>query len=124
MKNDRLPIVFFAMLCLLSGLWSGLSRIGWDIALLPIAPHHGAVMVGGFLGTLITLEKIIPLRKKVLFLIPGLNVLSVAFFFSGLPIVSIYLLVASSASLAIVFLYYFRQQNKIIYILMFLGACC
>lgn len=122
--EQRLPIVLLAMLCLISGLWSGLNRIGWDVTMLPIAPHHGAVMVGGFLGTLIALEKIIPLKKRILYLIPGVNALSIAFFFSGHPKVSLYILVASSASLAIVFLYYFRQQRNVIYLLMFTGACC
>jgi hypothetical protein len=123
-KKERLPIILFAMLCLLSGLWSGLNRIGWDIALLPISPHHGAIMVGGFLGTLIALEKIIPLKKKSLYLIPVLNALSVVFFFSGQPKLSIYILVISSTSLSFVFLYYFRKQRTIIYVLMLLGSIC
>jgi hypothetical protein len=123
-KKERLPIVFFAMLCLLSGLWSGLNRIGWDIALLPITPHHGAIMVGGFLGTLISLEKIIPLKKKSLYLIPVLNALSVVFFFLGQSKIGMYILVVSSTALSFVFLYYFRQQRTRIYILMFCGAIC
>lgn len=123
-KKERLPIVLFAMFCLLSGLWSGLNRIGWDIAILPITAHHGAIMVGGFLGTLIALEKIIPLKKKSLYLIPVLNALSVVFFFANQPKISIYILIISSTSLAFVFLYYFRTQQTVIYILMLLGAIC
>jgi hypothetical protein len=120
-KKQRLPIVFLGMFCLLCGLWSGLNRIGWSIAILPITAHHGAIMVGGFLGTLISLEKIIPLKKKVLYIIPILNALSVAFFFANQPKVSIYILIISSASLAAVFLY-FRSQRTIIYVLMLMGA--
>jgi hypothetical protein len=123
-KKERLPIVFFAMLCLLSGLWSGLNRIGWDIALLPLTPHHGAIMVGGFLGTLIALEKIIPLKKKSLYLIPVLNGLSVIFFFLSHPKIAVYVLVFSSTALCFVFLYYFKQQRSLIYVLMFCGAIC
>ena len=124
LKKERLAILLFAMLCLLSGLWSGLNRIGWDIAILPISPHHGAIMVGGFLGTLIALEKIIPLKKKSLYLIPVLNALSVVFFFSGQPKLSIHVLVISSTSLSFLFLYYFRKQRTIIYVLMLLGSIC
>jgi hypothetical protein len=123
-KKERLPILLFAMFCLLSGLWSGLSRIGWNITILPITAHHGAVMVGGFLGTLIALEKIIPLKRKTLYLIPILNAISVIFFFANQPKIAIYTLVISSTSLAFVFLYYFRTQRTIIYILMLLGAAC
>jgi hypothetical protein len=124
LKKERLPILLFAMFCLLSGLWSGLNRIGWDLAILPITAHHGAIMVGGFLGTLISFEKIIPLKKKSLYLIPVLNALSVLFFFVNQPKIAIYTLVVSSTSLAFVFLYYFRTQRTIIYILMLFGAIC
>lgn len=123
-KKERLPIILLAMFCLLSGFWSGLNRIGWNIAFLPIAPHHGAIMVGGFLGTLITLEKIIPLKKKILYFVPVVNALSVVFFFLGQPKISLYILIASSSSLVLVFVYYFKQQRTIIYSMMVTGACC
>ena len=81
-------------------------------------------MVGGFLGTLITLEKVIPIKKKILYLIPLLNALSVVFFFIEQPRTALYGFVVSSVSLAVVFLYYFREQRTIIYLLMFSGAIC
>jgi hypothetical protein len=121
-KKERLPIVFFALLCLLCGIWSGLNKIGWSLPVTLITAHHGAIMVGGFLGTLIALEKIIPLKKKSLYIIPILNATSVAFFFSGQPKVSVYVLVISSVALSFVFLYYFRTQRTIIYVLMLLGS--
>jgi hypothetical protein len=123
-KKERLPIVFFAIFCLLSGLWSGLSRMGWGMVITPATAHHGAIMVGGFLGTLIALEKIIPLKKKTLYLIPLLNAASVAFFFTNQPRVSVCMLVVSSMALALVFVYYFRSQRTSIYILMISGAIC
>lgn len=123
-KKERLPILLFAMLCLLSGLYSGLNRIGWNLYATPLTAHHGAIMVGGFLGTLIALEKIIPLKKKSLYLIPIVNASSVVFFFLNQPKVSIYILVVSSIALAFVFLYYYRIQRERIYILMFIGAIC
>jgi hypothetical protein len=123
-KGERLPIVFFALLCLLSGLWSGLHRIGWDINSFPLAPHHGAIMVGGFLGTLISFEKIIPLKKKGLYVIPIFSALSLVFFFFGQPKIAMCVLVVASTALSLVFLYYFRQQRSVIYVLMFIGAMC
>lgn len=123
-KKERIPIVLFAMFCLLSGLWSGLNRIGWNIAILPITAHHGAIMVGGFLGTLIALEKIIPLKKKSLLIIPVLNAFSVVLFFVNQPRIAVSMLIASSIALSLVFLYYFRKQHTVIYILMLAGALC
>lgn len=123
-KKERIPILLFALTCLLAGIWSGLTRMGWTLTALPIAPHHGAIMVGGFLGTLIALEKIIPINKKYLYAIPVLNALSVVFFFAGYPNVSAWILVFSSASLFFVFLYYFRTQRSLIYVLMLIGSAC
>jgi hypothetical protein len=123
-KKERLSILLFAMFCLLLGLWSGLTRIGWGLTILPITAHHGAIMVGGFLGTLVALEKIIPLKNKNLYLIPILNISSVVFFFVNQPQISFYLLAISSAALSFVFFYYLKKQRSIIYLLMLLGTIC
>jgi hypothetical protein len=123
-KKERLPIVFFAMFCLLSGLWSGLTRIGWNLSILPITAHHGAIMVGGFLGTLIILEKIIPLQKKSLYLIPVVNASSVLFFLLNRAEIAISILVVTSVALSFVFLYFFWLQRSIVYALMVTGAIC
>lgn len=51
---------------LLAALWAGLVRIGWQwpyAGLLP-AGQHGAFMVSGFLGTLISLERAVALRQN------------------------------------------------------------
>ncbi len=85
-KITRLPFILFAILCLLTGLWTGLSRIGWDIYISPASAHHGAIMVGGFLGTLIALEKIIPLKKRALFAIPLISAFSVVLFILNEPL--------------------------------------
>lgn len=119
---SRLPFVFLAFICLLTGLWTGLSRIGWDIFSLPATAHHGAVMVGGFLGTLIVLEKIIPLKKKILFIIPMLSACNVLFFMLSQPAISTILLILASAGLILVFLYYLNVERSLIYGLMLGGA--
>jgi hypothetical protein len=119
---SRLPFILLALACLLTGLWTGLSRIGWDIFILPATAHHGAVMVGGFLGTLISLEKIIPLKKKFLFIIPLLSALSVLFFMVSQPFISISLLIIASVGLVLVFLHYLRLEPSLIYGIMVAGA--
>jgi hypothetical protein len=61
----RFPLMALGMVALLTGLWSGLSRLGWEIpipsAALPSA--HGPLMVSGFLGTLIGLERAVALGR-------------------------------------------------------------
>jgi hypothetical protein len=46
-------------LALLAGLWAGLLRLGWQLPplLLQLPAQHGPLMVSGFLGTLISLER-------------------------------------------------------------------
>lgn len=123
-KFFRLPFVLLAMLCLVLGLWSGLNRIGWDLGILSLTMHHGAIMVGGFLGTLISLEKIIPLKRKWLFAIPIASAASVMFFILNQPLISFYCLVLASAGLCGIFLFYLLKEKNLIHVLMLGGSIC
>lgn len=75
MKPNRFPIpfLFLAILALLAALWAGLMRLGWQLpALTPsLALAHGPLMISGFLGTLITLERAVAMQKKWMY-IPSL----------------------------------------------------
>src|SRR5687768_9428188 len=121
-KITRLPFILFAILCLLTRLWTGLSRIGWDIYISPASAHHGAIMVGGFLGTLISLEKIIPLKKPVLFAIPLMSAFSVVMFTLNEPSLATFLLIFASIGLIVVFLHYLKMERSLIYGLMAAGG--
>lgn len=61
----RLPLLALGMVALLTGLWAGLARLGWDVP----GPRpgfsslHGPLMVAGFLGTLISLERAVALGR-------------------------------------------------------------
>lgn len=61
----RLPVLALALGLLLFGLWAGLLRMGWPwpllLATLPMA--HGPLMINGFLGTLIGLERAVALGR-------------------------------------------------------------
>jgi len=62
----RLPIFVMAMLALLAGMWAGLSRMGLQIPqLLSTAPvENGPIMVCGFFGTLVSLERAVAIGKR------------------------------------------------------------
>lgn len=59
MYRNRLPLMAVVLFALLAALWGGLLRLGWRWpALRPVLPvAHGPLMVSGFLGTLIGLER-------------------------------------------------------------------
>jgi hypothetical protein len=121
-KKSRIPFVMLALICLLIGVTAGLGRLGWTSLSFPAMVHHGGIMIGGFLGTLITLEKIIPLKKKWLYLFPVLSALSVFFFLLSLPRVGFILLVGASSGLSLVFLLYCLKERAVVYLLMLGGS--
>ena len=61
----RVPLMALAMGALLTGVWAGLVRLGWQVPLLAAIPPsaHGPLMVSGFLGTLIGLERAVVLGR-------------------------------------------------------------
>jgi hypothetical protein len=63
MRRINLPFLLLAVLALLAGLWAGLVRLPWPLPpLRPTLPMaHGPLMVSGFLGTLIGLERAVGL---------------------------------------------------------------
>lgn len=68
-----LPIVALAIFALLFALWAGLNRLGWSLPSFPTLDiAHGPLMISGFLGVLIPLERAVAIRQKWMFAVPGL----------------------------------------------------
>lgn len=63
------------MVALLTGIWAGLLRLGWDVPLLrPTLPGvHGPLMISGFLGTLIGLERAVAVNRRWAYAAPLLS---------------------------------------------------
>jgi hypothetical protein len=63
----RLLPLLLSLVTLLIGMWVGLVRIGWRVPPLQSTwvQDHGALMVSGFLGTLICLERAVALHSAV-----------------------------------------------------------
>jgi len=86
----RLPFLALGIVCLLTGLAGGLGRLG--IALPSLRPglvaFHGPLMVAGFLGTLVSLERAVALGRPWAFAAPlaaGAGALGLAFAPGPLP---------------------------------------
>ena len=62
----RFPLLFLAILALVAGMWAGLLRMGWAWPPLrdTLPALHGPLMISGFLGTLICLERAVALRQR------------------------------------------------------------
>lgn len=60
----HIPILLLVVIILLGGLWAVLIRIGWRLPnITPTAGYHGALMISGFLGTLVSLEYATVLKR-------------------------------------------------------------
>ncbi len=66
-RQWRYPLMVLALLALVAGLGAGLLRLGWMLGglLQPMLPMaHGPLIVCGFLGTLISLERAVALERR------------------------------------------------------------
>ena len=78
--NLRYPIVALAILSLLIAMWGGLIRIDWQLpAGIEIIPRiHGPLMIAGFMGILIGLERAVALQRGWTYLGPIFNAIGTA----------------------------------------------
>jgi len=71
MNRRLLPLPALSILALLFAMWAGLLRMGWNWpAFDNLALAHGPLMVSGFLGVLIPLERAVAIRQKWMFAVP------------------------------------------------------
>ncbi len=105
------------------GIWAGLIRIGWTLPATTLAVHHGALMVGGFLTTLIALEKVVPLKKKAAYAVPVISALSLLMVIPGYFQIGIYFMLAGSLGLVIIHAWYlYVYPRELTLLLMLVGA--
>src|SRR5262245_40823061 len=87
LSKAHFPLMAIGMLALLTALWGGLVRLGWGWPLpsstLLIA--HGPLMVCGFLGTLIGVERAVALGVFWPYAAPLLTAVGTLALLTGLP---------------------------------------
>jgi hypothetical protein len=126
----RFPLMGLGMIALVTAMWAGLMRLGFSLpafsSTLPGA--HGALMVGGFLGTVIGLERAVALRKSWGYVAPALSALGAAalLLLLGMPYpfgaIGPALLTLSSLALVILYVAVLRVQPTLFIATMALGA--
>jgi hypothetical protein len=127
----RKLILAASMLTLLAALWGGWVRMGLNIpAIQPQLSHtHGALMVAGFLGTLIALERAVAIGRGVVYLVPAVNGLGAMMMVLGLParlglppVLPLLLMGLGSLGLVLIFAYILRSHRQGYLVVMALGA--
>ncbi len=83
----RLPLLVLGFVSLISGVLAGLARLGWDVPLPPaqLLLLHGPLMVSGFLGTVIGLERAVAMGRRWAYAGPLLSGLGGVAFLVGFP---------------------------------------
>lgn len=125
-KRNIVPVLVlpFVMISLITGIWTGWIRIGWDFPFDKNINEHGALMVGGFIGTLICLERTVSYKNKAAFLIPLINGLSVIFFLLKTPQTGFWFLLAGSTGLVLIYFKLYSEFREIYILIMLSGSLC
>ncbi|MEP0546923.1 MAG: hypothetical protein ABJF88_08325 [Rhodothermales bacterium] len=124
-RRWRYPLLALGMLALLGGLWAGLLRLGWSLEPLQptLAMLHGPLMVCGFIGTLISLERAVALGRPWAYTAPVCTGLGGVLLVAGVGTWHGPLLVAGgSAMLIAIFAAVLRIQPQAFAVVMALGA--
>jgi hypothetical protein len=122
---NKTNLVFpFILFSLFAAIWSGWIRIGWEFPVDRLAGQHGALMVDGFLGSLIFLERAVAFRSKWILLLPFVNASSIIAFALGFPSVAQLLFVVGSGGFVAMCLYFVYRFKEVYYYVFLVGALC
>jgi hypothetical protein len=126
MLKYKYPAVIlpFISLSLLFGILTGWFKIGWEFSSTAVWPVHGAIMTGGFIGTLICLERTVSFKYKSALIIPIISSFSIIFFLLHFTETAYLLLLIASIGLCIIYFLIYFEHSEIHILIMAAGAFC
>ena len=121
-RTRYIPFIALPLLALLLALWAGLLRMGWRLpAISGLALAHGPLMVAGFVGALIALERAVAIRMKWMFAVPAISALG-SFILLLYQIIGAWLITAGSLGTVAILGVMLRRELKIHTAAMAIGA--
>ena len=123
----RIPMLVIGFISLLCGMYIGLIRLGWG---LPISSTthlalHAPLMVCGFLGTVICLERAVAIGERWAYLVPLTSAIGVALITANAnSTIAIVLIFIASALLSLVSLKILLKQRELFTFTLLLAALC
>lgn len=121
----RIPILMAGFIGLAFGIVSGLLRMGWNFPLpsADLPGLHGPLMVCGFLGTVIALERAVAIGQRWAYLGPLSAALAGMAFITGLPWhIGAALVLVASVILGIATAQLFFRQRALFTLTLLLGS--
>lgn len=121
----RFPLLLLGIFTLLAALWAGMLRIG--LTLPPLTPTlsggHGPLMIAGFLGTVIGLERAVAMGRAWMFAAPALAALGgLLIIFGAPPVAGALSITLSSMVLILLFIQIVRLQPALFNYVLTLAA--
>ncbi len=125
-RRLRILPLALAGAALAAGLWSGLARLGLALPLDAgdLAPWHGALMICGFLGTLISLERAVALARPWAYAAPAISALGAVGLFAGSPLAAAVAFLLASAVLTLVSCFILARQPALFTAMLVVAAAC
>ena len=118
----RVPLLVLGFVGLAAGVGGGLARLGFGLP--APAELHGPLMIGGFFGVVISLERAVAIGRMWAYAGPLLAGLGTAFALHGAPAVARWLVLAASVVLLAASLDVLRRQRAMFTATLVLGAAC
>ena len=131
MKNEirpalRLPLLVTGFIALGLGVGAGLARMGWTLPLPDsrLIAWHGSLMVAGFFGTVISLERAVALAEPWAYLAPLAAAVGALALIAAMPLAAMLLFVAAGLALLAASIAIFLRQRALLTLTPVLGAAC
>lgn len=119
----RIALLLLAAAALVTGMIGGLSRVGVPVPAIPPAiAGHGALMVAGFFGTVITLERAVAVGGRLALVAPLLSALAAVALLAGRSFATHALLVLAPLGLTVLSCIIVRRQRALHTVLLMLAA--
>jgi hypothetical protein len=126
-RVSRILLLAGAVAAMVYGIWLGLLRLGWILPL-PWPDQlilHGPLMVGGFVGTLIGLERAIGSARRWAYFAPVSTATGALVLVFGPPTsVGPFLMTAGSVLVVLLFVVLVRQHFSMSTVALLAGAIC
>lgn len=120
----RLPLLMAGAVSLVAGIIAGEGRLGWPVGSAELALVHGPLMICGFFGTVIGLERAVALAKPWGYGAPLFTALGGVALIAGMPQAGAVLLLAGSLVFVAMSLSVIARQREVFTLVLGLGGLC
>ncbi|ARJ67282.1 hypothetical protein WV31_17220 [Magnetospirillum sp. ME-1] len=120
----RLPLLMAGAVSLVAGIIAGEGRLGWPVGGADLALVHGPLMICGFFGTVIGLERAVALAKPWGYGSPLFTALGGILLIAGQPQAGASLLLAGSLIFVAMSLAVIARQREVFTTVLGLGGLC